>query len=338
MTQAAAKQEIVTKPGSEISVVDLDINSQKIAMLADRCKNLSPDLKTEESYRETQDVINEAREMRGKIKSAGKALKDDAIAWQKKVVAEEKRLDAEITAFLEPLAAHKKVHDDAVKAEAERKKKLEQMRKDTHLANINGIRLFLNKAQGQPSSKIEEVILELESVDVNEDYEEFQSEAEDVYEDTMLAINALLIKAQTQEEADRQRAEEDARLKKEREALEAQRLENERIQKENDRVAEENRIAAEKLKTPVQATDKTDETVSVAEILSEPAHAPGISDSVKQKIDEDNSVIDQIERNTEEAIFNVINKHASAGTLTQAKELLAAIRSKQIPNVKYDIY
>jgi len=331
MTQAAKNQEIVTKPGSELSVVDLDVNSAKIAELAHKSSALPADLKDEGIYRETQDIINQAREMRSTIKSAGKALKDDAIAWQKKVVAEEKRLDGEIVDFLDPLAARKKAYDDEVKAEQARKRKAEQARKDTHLTNINNIRLLINEAQYKSSAEIENILEKLSSIVIDDSFEEYKKEAGDVYEDTELALNKMLVAAQNQEAADRKRAEEDERLRKEREALAADRAENERIAVENQRIAEENRRLAEKdekKETPELTQDSPIDPPKVTQSI--------VSSKVQKKIDEDNSVVAMARKYTIQAIEDVIGDHGN--TIDLSNEILDAIIAGKIPNVKYDIY
>ena len=342
MTQA---NEIVTKPGSEISVVDLDINSVKIAELAMRCTNLRVDLKNDENYRLSQDVISEARAMRGQIKAAGTGLKEDAVKWQKKVIAEERRLDGEITEFLEPLAARKKVHDDAVKAEKERKKKIEQARKDTHLANINGIRLLISKAQNQQSSVIEQVIAELEAMTIDDSYEEYQKEAEGVHEDTDLALNSLLIAAQNVEEADRKRKTEDERLKKVREALEAEAAENERIKKENERVKKENdRQAAEiEEKTAEPAQEEQEEVVSSAaeDVTEQPAAEPT---KVQKKMSDEQYAIKQGKDHAVNCLKESIDRYTDTLDcldMFDQKEcavfVMSDITSMKIPGVTYSI-
>lgn len=336
MTQ---EKEIATKPGSEISVVDLDINSEKIAELSVRCTNLPVNLKDDEIYRQTQDIINEARTMRGQIKTAGTGLKEDAAKWQKKVVAEERRLDGEITAFLEPLAARKKVHDDEVKAEKERKKKLEQARKDLHLAKINGIRLLISKAQNQPSAKIEEVIAELEAMTIDDSYEEFKKEAEGVYEDTDLALNTLLITAQNVEEADRQRKIEDERLKKEREALAEKAAENERISKENERVKKENdRQAAEleeKSSEPAQEEQAAVVSSAAEDVTEQPAAEPT---KVQKKMSNEEYAIQQAKLNAITAISVVLAEHDMSSPSEDAQRLFDAICSRKIPGVTYSMF
>lgn len=337
-----AENEIVTKPGSEISVVDLDINSVKISELALRCTELPQDLKDDENYRLSQDVINDAREMRGKIKTKGKSLKDDALAWQKKVVAEEKRLDGEITSFLEPLAARKKVHDDEVKAEKERKKKIEQARKDLHLAKINGIRLLISKAQNKPSAKIEEVIAELEAMTIDDSYEEYQKEAEGVYDDTELALNSLLIAAQNVEEADRKRKAEDERLKKEREALAAEAAENERIRKENERVKEENDRQAAELEEKAAEPAQEDQVAVVSSATEDVAAQPAAEPTkVQKKMSNEQYAIEQAKLNAITAIaevLEVIMENNASSPTEDAQRLFDAIQSGNIPGVSYSMF
>ncbi len=349
MTQTA--QEIVTKPGSEISIVDLDINSEKISALSLRCKELPQDLNEPENYRMSQDVINEAREMRGKITKAGKLLKEDAAKWCKKVVKDEKRLDGEIVKFLDPEAARKKVHDDKIKAEKERKRIAEQLRKDAHLEKINSIRMLISEAQGKKSPDIELVIEKLNAIEVNGSYEEFESEAHGIWEDTDLALQRLLINAQTVEEEDRKRAVEDERLRLERKAVADEKAENERIRLANEEVTRKNEADAQALVdaesekerirlADIEAAEKRDTEISEnnAPKVESTQNAPGISAKIQDKIDDDNSVIAQCRRNAHAEILAVIEENKVLSKAAVASNILDAIIDHKIPNVRYDIY
>jgi len=334
----AAKKLPVEAANTLPAEINLDINSVKIAELAVRSSNVPEDLTDQDNYRMAQDIINEARTMRGQIKTKGNGLKEDARAWQKRVVAEEKRLDGEIVKFLDPLAARKKVFDDQVAAEKERKRIAEQVRKDAHLANINSIRILISKAQNQSSEVIEQVIAELETMIIDEDYEEFQKDAEDVRDDTELALQRMLITTQNQEDADRKRIEEDARLKAEKDKLDADRAELKRLQdaaaevtRQNELAAEENKKQAEKLAEPAKV-----ELVQESQI-EQPAVRRSISPAAKN-VAEECSVIAKARQNTLEAISSVISNFGGGNNLALAEDMLSAIQNGVIPNVKYDIF
>lgn len=341
MTQAAKTNGLVLEKDN-LPAVDLEVTDKALAKLKAEYEKLPDNLADSESYRLNQDAINNLRSLRSKTKSAGKQLKDDANAWIRKVTGEEKRIDAAIVEMLDPIAQRKKTYDDEVAAEKERKRKAEQARKDTHLANINGIRILISKAQGKTSAQIETVIEELEAIVIDDSFEEFQQEAQGVYDDTDFALRKLLVDAQYQEDRDRKRIEEDARLKREREALEKQRQENERVQRENERIAEENRKAAE------AAQKKEAEPVAEVEAPAAETAAPveqpkaaNVSPAVQQRANEDNSVVAMARKNTLVALEEELSKFyndESFDFIRCAEDLLAAIQQGKIPNVKYDIY
>ena len=348
MTQAAEVEVISAETENTPLVIDADVTNEKLSELAITYSkdNYPKDLSIQEDYDFIQKGINDMRGFCARIKEKAAEKRSVYTKASKKVSTEEKRIDGLLRDLINPMAEHKKLHDDKVAAEKERKRIADQLRKDTHLANINSIRILISKAQGVCSTTIEAVIAELNNIEVNAAYEEFEKEAHDVWEDTDLALTRMLITAQNQEEADRKRKEEDARLKQEREDLEAQRLENERIQKENQRIAEENRKATEKLEEKTAEPEKVSQVdpepndmQATSEFTPDSAKSSGhASPSVAKKIDEDNSVVAQCKAKAIKAIEEVISNSNYDDPKDAAENVFAEIQANNISNITYSIY
>lgn len=321
--KATAAPKMVEVLAHELpAVIDFNITDAALAELAEKYSNLPADLSDKDNYRATQDAINDLRSYRPKIKDKGKNLKAEALAWQKKVVAEEKRLDDAICAMLNPLAERKKAYDDKIEAEKEARRKAEQARKDAHLDNINKIRLLISEAQGKNSEGIELVIAKLEGILIDHSFEEFEKEALGVYDDTDFALRKMLLDAQAQEEADRKRADEDARLKAEREAIEKEKAELAEIRRKN---------------AELQTQELTPAAAPTEEKTALRPHA-NVSPPVQTKISNENAAINQAENNTLQALAQTLCNMPDMGYIDMAEGMLRAIKAGKIPNVKYSIF
>ncbi len=173
------------------------------------------------------------------ITKTGKAAREDAAAFQKAVVAEEKALIAITEAEEARLLALRDAWDAARAAEKAEAERIERLRVETIHLRIADIREAGNLAlQCRTSAMVEALIDELDGATL-EHFDEFAEEAERARETTL---------ARMKEIAETKRAEEQerARIKAEQEAesarLAAERAEIERQRKE---AAERERIAAQ---------------------------------------------------------------------------------------------
>ncbi|CAB3729888.1 hypothetical protein LMG22037_05485 [Paraburkholderia phenoliruptrix] len=187
------------------------------------------------------------------IEKAAKAAREDATAFSKAVIAEEKRL----VALAEPEEARLQALRDAWDAEIEREKAAKAA---AEKERVDGIRKRIAEMQsipamlvGKQSATIATAIEGLEAVEITlESHQEFSGEAEVA---KLAAIHKLweMFKAQKDHEAEQARiAEERAQLERERaEAAERERIaaaaraEEERKAREA-RQAEEARLRAER--------------------------------------------------------------------------------------------
>ena len=169
------------------------------------------------------------------IESTGKQAREDAQAFAKAVIAEEKRL----IGIIAPEETRLQTIQDAHDAEVERKKAeaaaAERERVERIQAGIRDIRGALLDVAGRASSAIEEKIRELVALEINaETCQEFEAEAEATREQTLAKLRDLHASTLHAEQ-------EAARLKAEREELERQKAE----QAAREREAAERAAAAE---------------------------------------------------------------------------------------------
>lgn len=193
---------------------------------------------------------------RTSITKTGKAARDDANAFSKAVIAEEKRL----VELIEPeeirLRDLRDQWDEAREAEKRAKAEAEARRIAAIREHIDDIRAIPGKLLGQPSSRIQIEIDDLAAVQIGLDrFAELTGEATTVRDAVLDYLRGMHTAAVEQEaEAARVKAEQEAeavRLAAEREELARLRAEAAKRDEEAAaaRAAEEQRIAAERAET-----------------------------------------------------------------------------------------
>lgn len=193
----------------------------------------------------------ELKRARTSIEKAGKAAREDATAFSKAVIAEEKRLSGIVESEEGRLLALRDEFDARAEAERRAKAAAEAARVQRHQQRIATIRETLAAAALEGSEGIAQLIAGVEAVDCSaEACEEFA-------EATTLAWAEVLDKLRTMRAAAVEREAEAARLQAEREELARQRAEQERRDAEAAaaRAAEE-RAAAEKREAEAAAERK----------------------------------------------------------------------------------
>lgn len=217
------------------------------------------EIKNGDGYKEAHGARMSLKNARVAIEKAGKAAREDATAFSKAVIAEEKRLVAMIDPEESRLQTLQDEWDAAREAERQAKLKAEQERIERHRAGIDAIKAVALQAVNQPSIEVQRLIDSLTLTYAGPDFEEFTPAAEKAKAET---INALLdlhdaaLKREAEAarleaeriERERQQAEEAARLAAEREELARLRAEQEaREAAERARIAAEQRAEADRL-------------------------------------------------------------------------------------------
>lgn len=175
------------------------------------------------------------RTTRVDIEKAGKAAREDATAFSKAVIAEEKRLVAITAPEEERLLGLRDEWDEAREAERRAKVEAEARRIAAIRVKIDEIRACVSIAAGKSSADIEGAIIALvdETIDI-EGFAEMTGDAEAARGETLDKLRAMHGAALAQEAEARRVAEERAELERQRAALEAEqeRLAAERAEQE----------------------------------------------------------------------------------------------------------
>lgn len=177
------------------------------------------------------------------ITKTGKAARDDANAFCKSVIAEEKRLIDIVTPEELRLQALRDTWDAEIERQKEELSKAEQERVDGIRLRIAGIRSTRDLSFNASAETIVNAIRELKAVAIDESFAEFRDEAKqaksEVLGELVLAQNAAI-------KREREAAEKAEADRIERERIAAERAENERVQAELKRQQEELRAEQEK--------------------------------------------------------------------------------------------
>lgn len=218
--------EIATLPPAERAVIVLDstkAEEQLRAMLTE-----TADI-TEVKDRDSRTLVHNAamklKNARVAIEKTGKTARDDANAFSKAVIAEEKRLTAIITSEEDRLFKLRDEYDKQVEAERLERERKERERVDGIKARIEAIKALPLDSANDTSEQLHATIHDLTDMPIGDDFAEFKEEAEAAKWDAISALQQLWNAATEREAAAARLAEQEARLKAEREKLDAERAE-----------------------------------------------------------------------------------------------------------------
>lgn len=215
-------------PEHEKKLVDLAKQATEIVAIKDKV-----------TYDQCHGTRMSLKRARISIEQTGKTAREDAQAFSKAVIAEEKRL----IGIIEPEETRLQGIQDAHDAEVERRKaaaaQAERERVERIQASIRDIRGSLIDVAGRSAAVIEAKIKELVAVEITtENAQEFQQEAESTREATLAKLREML-------EAQQRAETEAAQIKAERAELE--RRQAEQVERERDAAAraeaEQRRVA-----------------------------------------------------------------------------------------------
>jgi len=193
------------------------------------------------------------------VEKRAKAAREDAQAFSKAIIAQEKKLVGIVSPEEDRLAVIQKAYDDAKEAERQAKAKAEAERVNAIKYRIDEIRATVSIVAGSSASRIAEILGDLMEMNIDDSFAEFVQEAQAALETAIARVNKLLADAKEREaEQERIRLEriELARLRKaeeERQAQERAKFEAERAAARAEaeakalaeRTAHEKRVAAE---------------------------------------------------------------------------------------------
>lgn len=182
---------------------------------------------------------------RTSIEKIGKAAREDAQAFSKAVIAEEKRLIAITAQEEERVLSLRDAYDAKVQAEKAAKEAAERARVDGIQHKINLIRQIPVQMAGEPAAEIDAELSVLRDFVPGEEFGEFVEQAAEAAASAIEALVSLHARAVAQEAEAARLAAERAELERlrqeqaEREA--AARAEAQRLAEERERLEEERR-------------------------------------------------------------------------------------------------
>ena len=238
MSEAAQKTEttkttgtdIATLPPAERAVIVLDSHKaeeQLRAMLTETAD--ITEVKDKDSRTMAHNAAMKLKNARVAIEKTGKTARDDANAFAKAVIAEEKRLTAIITPEEDRLLALRNEYDRKVEEERQERERKERERVDGIKSRIAAIKLLPLDSANDTSEQLHATIHELMDLPIGDDFAEFKEEAEAAKWDAISALQQLWDAATEREAAAARLAEENARLQAERDKLAAERAELEAL-------------------------------------------------------------------------------------------------------------
>jgi len=169
------------------------------------------------------------KRVRVDVEKIGKAAREDATAFSKAVIAEERRLIGLIQPEETRLESIQNSWDEKVAAEKRAKIEAEQRRiaviKDRIEIDIRGA---VVAAADMPSTDIACVIEGIEAIAIDDTFAEFKQQAEGAKATTLVRLHGLHTAAVKREEEAARLARERAELERQRQAQEAQQAAQER--------------------------------------------------------------------------------------------------------------
>lgn len=228
------------------------------------------------------------KNQRVEIEKRGKQAREDAQAFSKAVIAEEKRLIGIIEPEESRLQALQGAYDAAIEAEKEAKVKAEIARVAAIDARIETIRNWPAQYSGKPSSLVEQQVRVANGYVIDAFFEEKAEIAQAALDTARLALAGILAERKTHEA-------EQERIKAERAELEALRAaQAKRDAEERARIAEEERQAkaardAEAAKQAAELKQQREEQAALAlaerlRIADEEAAAKAVRDAEAKKL------------------------------------------------------
>lgn len=191
-------------------------------------------------------ALMKLRTTRTEITKAGKEARDDANAFSKAVIAEEKRLVAIIEPEESRLQELRDEWDEAREAEKRAAAEAEAKRIAAIRAQIDDIRARVTAVAGKTASQIDIEIGLLEAAQITvERFADLTGEAEAARGETLDKLAEMFAKAREQEAEAARLAAERAELERQRAELEEQRRKEEAARAERERVEREAREVRE---------------------------------------------------------------------------------------------
>lgn len=184
------------------------------------------------------------KRVRVDIEKTGKAAREEATAFSKAVIAEERRLISLTEPEETRLGKIQSEYDEKIAAEKRAKEQAEAQRKADIQARIDDIRNLPADLTGRSSAEIDLQIANLRALAIDDSFQEFKPQAEGAKATAIVRLEKMLTLAIAAEAEARRLEQERAAQEAERQRLARERAEQEAAAaKERERIAEEERRA-----------------------------------------------------------------------------------------------
>lgn len=245
----AKPQDIATLPPADRAVIVMNSSKTEIQLRELVTESATITAVTDPAGRELAHRTGmRLKTARTSIEKIGKTAREDAQAFSKAVIAEEKRLIAITAQEEERVLSLRDAYDAKVLAEKAAKEAAERARVDGIQHKINLIRQIPVQMAGEPAAEIDAELSVLRDFVPGEEFGEFVEQAAEAAAGSIEALVSLHARAVAQEAEAARLAAERAELERlrqeqaEREA--AARAEAQRLAEERERLEEERRALA----------------------------------------------------------------------------------------------
>ncbi|MDD0837871.1 hypothetical protein PSQ40_04735 [Curvibacter sp. HBC61] len=225
-TQSSDKPLAELPPATRAAVaLQSTKTEQDLRALVEKAKPITA-IKNAEGRDECHSVLQTLIKARTTITKRGKEVRDDANKFAKAVIAEESRLIAITEAEETRLQALRDEWDAEIRRQAEAKAAAERARVEAHIARINEIKAIGTLVHDcRTADRAQGLLDKLQACDMT-GFEEFTEQAVKAWEETILAVTAVVTaKREAEAEALRIRQEQEAEAAR----LAAERAELERL-------------------------------------------------------------------------------------------------------------
>lgn len=243
-------------------------HEKHLALLVAESKTIT-EIKNADARAQCHSALMTLKTARVTIEKTGKAAREDAQAFSKAVITEEKRLIGITQAEEDRLQVLRDKWDADREAERQAKIEAERKRIDELKRMVDDIRMSVVEAAGKSAEYIQGELNDLKNLSPGEIFKEFQQEAIRARDESIAKLTEMLADQAAKEAAAAQlKAEQEAeaaRLKSEREELARLRAEAEARRKEDERKAAEARDAQEAELLAARKKQESDLAAQLAE-------------------------------------------------------------------------
>lgn len=269
MSEAVINQSVLQSIDRAVVALNSTQTERDIQLLVEEAKAI-----TEVNDKSSREIAHKAamrlQKARTTIDKVGKAVREDAQAFVREVIAEEKRLKAIMAEEESRVFALRDAYDRKVEEERQERERKERERVAAIRGQIDAIKALPLDSASDTSEQLHGTIHELMDLPIGDDFAEFKEEAEAAKWEAISALQQMWDSATEREAAAARLKAEEERLQAERDRLAAERAEEEaRQQAEREKLAAE-RAELEALRSQLAAKQQPEPVVDPVQEEAQP--------------------------------------------------------------------